>query len=293
MSGGRRTIGEIPASEIPSLCRPLAAAVCRLVVIVVVGVRLAAAGDVSIDASRQGQFPIAVVTVVVEDRAHVPAWILDHAEKEASRIYRRAGVTTVWRETAAAVNGFTVELIIMPALTAPRMGRARFVLGATTETRECGGSSYVFYDQVTGLFDRRTNRASGGFGIRSRARDRASCAAASRALCGRTDARTVESPRLATGVSWLAAVFFARCRNHTRSDLLMLTFTRLQCSVPDANRLLAEVSLLIGPLRLEEPLKVREQVTSPRAQIPISRRPRVSVLECRERDRVLEGHGHR
>jgi hypothetical protein len=73
----------------------------------------------------------------------------------------------------------------------------------------------------------------------------------------------------------------------------MLTFTRLQCSVPDANRLLAEVSLLIGPLRLEEPLKVREQVTSPRAQIPISRRPRVSVLECRERDRVLEGHGHR
>jgi hypothetical protein len=151
MSGGRRTIGEIPASEIPSLCRPLAAAVCRLVVIVVVGVRLAAAGDVSIDASRQGQFPIAVVTVVVEDRAHVPAWILDHAEKEASRIYRRAGVTTVWRETAAAVNGFTVELIIMPALTAPRMGRARFVLGATTETRECGGSSYVFYDQVTGL----------------------------------------------------------------------------------------------------------------------------------------------
>jgi hypothetical protein len=127
-------------------------AVDCLIVTAVVTVRIAAIGGVSVDADRQETVSAALVTVVVDDRANVPTLILTEGEKEARRILRQAGVMTEWRQTPASVRGFAVDLIIRSTLTAPRMGRSRFVLGATPETaRPCGGSSYVFYDQVIGL----------------------------------------------------------------------------------------------------------------------------------------------
>lgn len=111
-------------------------------------------------AEGTGSFPL---VVVVDDRAEVPPRILDQAQREAARIYWQAGVKAEWL-TASSLKpdspddedlpprqkAFTVQLIIQAKLRASRDSTSTFLMGAAPATaRDCGGSVYVFYDQVT------------------------------------------------------------------------------------------------------------------------------------------------
>jgi hypothetical protein len=106
--------------------------------------------------------PLAVV-VVVDDRAKVSPAVLDDAETEAARIYRQAGLKTTWRTVPTLVEGtpsenrrpptpaFTVQLIIQPEFLGQPPRASEFLMGAAPPTmNECGGSVYVFFDQVAG-----------------------------------------------------------------------------------------------------------------------------------------------
>jgi len=112
-------------------------------------------------ADRATSLPI---VIVVFDLAAVHPAVLDQAEKEAGRIYLHAGVKTTWSRSTPHSSGsngdqvpsrsahaFTVHLIIQP--TSPKRGnRPTFLMGAAPPTaRDCGGTVYVFYDQVEGF----------------------------------------------------------------------------------------------------------------------------------------------
>ena len=123
---------------------------------------IAGVGGVQHTAADQTRLP--PVVLIVHDRAGVFSAILDLAQKETGRIYRHAGVRLVWRsatsnssESAAGGNvsrwaqTFTVQVIILPRNDGPATG-STFLMGASAlSSRECGGSAYVFYDQVGGF----------------------------------------------------------------------------------------------------------------------------------------------
>ena len=94
------------------------------------------------------------IVVIVDDRAQVHPRILDQAMKEAARLYRQAGVATAWRTVPAAppLHAFTVQLIIQANLRTTGDTTSKFLMGAAPATaRVCGGSVYVFHDQVAGF----------------------------------------------------------------------------------------------------------------------------------------------
>jgi hypothetical protein len=99
------------------------------------------------------------VVVLVDDRAQVAPEILEQALKEATRIYLHTSLRLVRRAPShdPAANdfltgSFTVHLIIQPKLLGVPERGARFQMGATPRSaRECGGTTYIFYDQLTGF----------------------------------------------------------------------------------------------------------------------------------------------
>jgi hypothetical protein len=100
------------------------------------------------------------ITVVVTDFARVAPRILDRAEVEAGRTYRRIGVETIWRDAAAfdaetargatTDPGFTIKLIIQPRAAAPGARGVRTIMAAALSLKsDRDGAIYVFYDRVT------------------------------------------------------------------------------------------------------------------------------------------------
>jgi hypothetical protein len=102
------------------------------------------------------------LVVILDDRAQVFGATLDQAVKEATRVYRQAGVTVAWRTAGAnevakaddqvARRAFTVRVTIQAKLRATSERTVKFQMGAAPATgRDCGGTVYVFYDQVEGF----------------------------------------------------------------------------------------------------------------------------------------------
>jgi hypothetical protein len=102
------------------------------------------------------------VVVLIDDRAGVRPIVLDQAEKQAARIYRQAGVNLVWRAVRKpdplqeapqeSSERFAVRLIIQSKFRGTSGTGAPFLMGAAPETSvECGGTAYLFFDQVFGF----------------------------------------------------------------------------------------------------------------------------------------------
>jgi hypothetical protein len=124
-----------------------------------VSVIIGLSGSASIrGAERADAFP---VVVVVDDRVKVHPQILDQAKKEAARLFWQAGVATEWRTAPARATGsaatedrpllhaFTVLLLIQAHVRVTGDPSSKFLMGAAPATsRECGGTAYLFDDQV-------------------------------------------------------------------------------------------------------------------------------------------------
>ena len=132
-----------------------------LILVVTVVIGLCGGRSVLAGAERADAFS---VIVVVHDRAQVFPGTLDQALKEAARIYRQAGVATEWlmdptRASGVSANtdrpsvqAFTVQLIIQPTLRMAGHSPSRFLMGAAPRTtRDCGGTAYLFFDQIAGF----------------------------------------------------------------------------------------------------------------------------------------------
>jgi hypothetical protein len=98
----------------------------------------------------------ATITVVVTNFADISPAILDRAEVEAGRTYRRMGVRTIWLGSAPGSerpptdSEYTIKLIIQPRLAGASGGGWRSVMAAAPPSQsEREGSIYVFYDRVT------------------------------------------------------------------------------------------------------------------------------------------------
>jgi hypothetical protein len=99
------------------------------------------------------------VVVLVDDRARIQPHILDLAEEQATRIYKHAGATMVWRSVPAPVHsegpetpgdGFTVRLVIQAQFRGASGSAPTFLMGAAPDTAvKCGGVAYLFFDQIT------------------------------------------------------------------------------------------------------------------------------------------------
>ena len=107
-------------------------------------------------AAEQEPAALASITLVVTNLAGVSPAILDRAEVEAGRAYRRLGVRTNWIDAAHASaapttsSGFTIALVIQSRLAGVSVGGSRSVMAAAPRSwSERGGSIYVFYDHVT------------------------------------------------------------------------------------------------------------------------------------------------
>jgi len=137
------------------LVKPAATlACCAVVAIGLAGPRVRAADE---------QATPAAITIVVNNFADIPGGILDRAQVEAGRTYRRMGVRTIWLGSAPSEggsgdgspapstdSGFTITLIIEPRLAGPSGRGSRSVMGAAPPSqRDREGSIYVFYDRVT------------------------------------------------------------------------------------------------------------------------------------------------
>jgi hypothetical protein len=103
------------------------------------------------------------ITVVVSNFAEIPPEILDRAQVEASRTYRRMGVRTIWLGSSQSDggtahgatapttdSGFAITLIIQPRLAGSSGHGSRSVMAAAPRSQgDREGSIYVFYDRVT------------------------------------------------------------------------------------------------------------------------------------------------
>ena len=122
---------------------------CAVVAVLLAGPRVRAAGE-------QERVPLASITMIVINFADTSPEILDRAEVEASRTYRRLGVRTIWLGSAqdatrpATDSEFTIKLIIQPRLAGASAGGSRSIMAAAPPSQsEREGSIYVFYDRVT------------------------------------------------------------------------------------------------------------------------------------------------
>ena len=97
--------------------------------------------------------------VVVDDRAGVRPLVLDQARKQASRIYKHAGVTLVWHTAAPPTDavdgrpklevGFTVRAVIHARFRGAVGPDSRLTMGAAPDTAlKCGGVVHLFFDQI-------------------------------------------------------------------------------------------------------------------------------------------------
>jgi hypothetical protein len=101
------------------------------------------------------------VEVLLDDRASVAPRVLDLAEKEAARIYRHTGIQLVWltgpKTTSIPpgtekLHAFTVRLIVQPRFLGTPGDPSSFLMGAAPDSAlDCGGTAYVFFDQIVGL----------------------------------------------------------------------------------------------------------------------------------------------
>jgi hypothetical protein len=114
------------------------------VVIGLAGVRVHAADEPA---------TLATITVVVTDFAGMAPGILDRAQVEAGRTYRRMGVRTIWVSGSVAPatdSGFAIRLIIQPRLAGSSASGSKSVMAAAPPSQSAReGSIYVFYDRVT------------------------------------------------------------------------------------------------------------------------------------------------
>jgi hypothetical protein len=129
-------------------------ALCAVVAVGLGGPRVRAADEPATQAA---------ITVVVINFAEVPPGILDRAQVEAGRTYRRIGVRTVWLGLApldagttpdSPVStpdaGFAIRLIIQSGSAGGGERRSRTVMAAAPPSQsDREGSIYVFYDRVT------------------------------------------------------------------------------------------------------------------------------------------------
>jgi hypothetical protein len=127
---------------------------CAIVAVGLAGPRVRAADE---------QATLAAITVVVSNFAEIPPGILDRAQVEAGRTYRRMGVRTIWlgsaprdggtaRSSMASVtdSAFAITLIIQPRLAGSSGHGSRSVMAAAPVSQsDREGSIYVFYDRVT------------------------------------------------------------------------------------------------------------------------------------------------
>ena len=100
-----------------------------------------------------------VVTAAVHNYADVAADVLTEAEREASHIFRHAGVHLMWVDPL--VNRTTVRVHILSAAMTIRTGAPSEVLGLATVQ---SGMVYVLYDRVldkSESLDVRTSRVLG------------------------------------------------------------------------------------------------------------------------------------
>jgi hypothetical protein len=103
------------------------------------------------------------ITVVVNNFAEIPPGILDRAQVEAGRTYRRMGVRTIWLGSSqsdggtargamapATDSGFAMTLNVQPRLAGSSGHGSRSVMAAAPRSQgDREGSIYVFYDRVT------------------------------------------------------------------------------------------------------------------------------------------------
>jgi hypothetical protein len=124
-------------------------------VVVVVALSNARASAAQVDRS---------VAVLIDDRAGVWPGDLDQAGKEASRIYRHAGVKMVWlrapepagdalpEHVAQSHGSVVVRLIIQPRFQGTPGAASSFLMGSALVTsHECGGIAYLFLEQITDM----------------------------------------------------------------------------------------------------------------------------------------------
>lgn len=107
-------------------------------------------------ADAQAQPRLARIFVAVTNFSDVPPAILDRAEVEVGRTFRRMGVEIMWLPATPGPTGpragsdFTIKLIIQPQLAgASRRGSRSVMAAALRMQSDREGSIYVFYDRVT------------------------------------------------------------------------------------------------------------------------------------------------
>ncbi len=121
---------------------------------------LCSAGSIGAGAERADAIPL---VVIVHDRAEVLPETLDHALKEAARIYWQLGVALKWHSDSARVGAqaFSVQLIIQDKLRPASDRTEQFVMGVALAPRsDCRGTVYLFNDQVAEFTSSRRIRSA-------------------------------------------------------------------------------------------------------------------------------------
>jgi hypothetical protein len=107
------------------------------------------------------------VAISVYDYAHVPTGLLAAAEEDARRVFRQAGVETVWTtcfpkpgkaeaDGCSAVDANHLMLKILPRAIAAHVRERSDVLGtAIVDEKGIGFYAYVFYDRVQRVAEER------------------------------------------------------------------------------------------------------------------------------------------
>jgi len=119
-----------------------------------------AVASVGFSQTPAGVGPKPHVTISVYDYAHVSTELLAAAEGAAQRIFRQAGIETIWAtclpkpEIAESVGCYTVDanhltLKILPRAIAAHVRERADVLGtAIVDEKGIGFYAYIFYDRV-------------------------------------------------------------------------------------------------------------------------------------------------
>ena len=124
-----------------------------------------AVASVGFSQTPGGIGPKPQVAISVYDYAHISTELLTAAEKDAERIFRQAGVETVWTtclpkaaesDGCYTVNANHLVLKILPRAIAMHVRDRADVLGAAmVDTEGVGYFAYVFYDHIQRLAEER------------------------------------------------------------------------------------------------------------------------------------------
>src|SRR5262245_52016601 len=92
------------------------------------------------------------LAVLLDNRAGVPATVLDVAKTEVARIVRRAGMHVDWvtdESQPTEPHAVMVRLIVQPKFQGRTRLESQIQMGAAPESaRECGAPVYLFFDQI-------------------------------------------------------------------------------------------------------------------------------------------------